>query len=174
MRRMSFALTTAQVLARTKTVTRRLAHTWATLKPGDLLLAVDKAMGLKKGESSKVLAVVCVTRVQVEQLADLDAEDVAREGFPGQDVDAFVTMFAQAHGIPWDSAYQTHVRRIAFEYLTGSAEIAAMGEVNLRQASARKARERKAAKGERQEQTGLCPHGLNQFTCSGCTVEDDS
>lgn len=39
--------------------------------------------------------------------------------------------------------------RKPIEELTGSAKIAAMGEANLRQASARKARERKAAKGAR-------------------------
>lgn len=146
MRRMSFALTTEQVLARTKTVTRRLAHTWAALKPGDLLLAVDKSMGLKKGEKSRVLAVVRVTDVRVEPLADITAEDVAREGFPRWTPDEFTAFLLTENGIkgPPD---KVQVRRIAFEYVTGSAEVAALGEANQRRAGARKARERKAAKG---------------------------
>jgi hypothetical protein len=47
-RNISFALTTAQVRARTKTVTRRVG--WTFLKPGDLLQPVVKCRGLKKGE----------------------------------------------------------------------------------------------------------------------------
>ena len=47
MRNMSFALTEAQLLDGTKTVTRRLG--WTMLKPGDHFRAVRKAMGLRKG-----------------------------------------------------------------------------------------------------------------------------
>ena len=43
-------LTKEQILARTKTVTRRLG--WWFLKPGDVVWACEKCMGLKKGEKS--------------------------------------------------------------------------------------------------------------------------
>lgn len=46
-RNMSFTLTIEQMRARTKTVTRRKG--WAFLKPGDLVWAVVKGMGLKPG-----------------------------------------------------------------------------------------------------------------------------
>jgi hypothetical protein len=46
-RRMSFFLTTAQVLAHTKTVTRRDAGKWTTLKAGDKIVAIEKGQGLK-------------------------------------------------------------------------------------------------------------------------------
>jgi hypothetical protein len=49
MRNISFSITRFQFCDRTKTVTRRLG--WAKLKPGDVLMGVEKAMGLKKGES---------------------------------------------------------------------------------------------------------------------------
>lgn len=49
MRNMSFALTTDQILAGTKTVTRRLG--WLRLQPGDHLRPVRKCMGLRPGEN---------------------------------------------------------------------------------------------------------------------------
>jgi hypothetical protein len=49
-RRMSFFLTTAQVLAHTKTVTRRDAGKWTTLKAGDKIVAIEKGQGLKVGQ----------------------------------------------------------------------------------------------------------------------------
>ena len=47
-RNMSFALTTKQIEDETKDVTRR--NGWWFLKPGDQIWAVEKCMGLKKGE----------------------------------------------------------------------------------------------------------------------------
>ncbi len=51
MRNMSFMLTTQQMQDRTKDVTRRVG--WWFLKPGDVIMAVEKGMGLKKGEKIK-------------------------------------------------------------------------------------------------------------------------
>jgi len=45
MRNMSFAMTTNQILAQTKTVTRRFG--WWNLKTGDVVQPVKKTMGLK-------------------------------------------------------------------------------------------------------------------------------
>jgi hypothetical protein len=50
-RNMSFMLTTEQVRNQTKDVTRRLK--WLFLKSGDILNAVVKGIGLKKGETVK-------------------------------------------------------------------------------------------------------------------------
>lgn len=53
-------LTTDQVRNRTKTVTRRLG--WKFLQPGDIVNAVKKGMGLKKGEKVEVLGQIKVVR----------------------------------------------------------------------------------------------------------------
>ena len=66
MRRISFALTTPQFKARTKTVTRRLG--WRDLQPGDELMAVEKCMGIKKGEKQKELGVIRVVSIRLERL----------------------------------------------------------------------------------------------------------
>ncbi len=47
MKNISFALTTKQFLDGSKTVTRRLG--WANLKPGEILMACEKCMGLGPG-----------------------------------------------------------------------------------------------------------------------------
>jgi hypothetical protein len=64
MRLMSFSLTTPQILARTKTVTRRMG--WTFLRPGDLVQAIEKGQGLKKGEHVKRLAVLRIVDVRRE------------------------------------------------------------------------------------------------------------
>lgn len=113
MRLMSFALTTPQVLARTKTVTRRLG--WTVLKPGDYIQAVEKGMGLRKGERVRRLAVLRVEDVTRERLREgLSQSDVMREGFPGMTPAAFVEMFCRTHrGCTPD----TIITRIAFSYV---------------------------------------------------------
>lgn len=50
-RNMSFSITTDQVRNREKNVTRR--NGWWFLKSGDIVNAVEKTMGLKKGEKIK-------------------------------------------------------------------------------------------------------------------------
>jgi hypothetical protein len=85
MRNISFMLTTQQVRDRTKTVTRRLG--WASLKPGDLLRGVEKAMGLKKGEKVRPIATIRVVSVRSEPLsvmlseADYGIAECIKEGF---------------------------------------------------------------------------------------------
>ena len=86
-RRMSFFLTTAQVLARTKTVTRRDILAWAGLKAGDNLIAIEK------GQGHKVLALLEVVDVRVEPLDAITAEDCAREGFPAMTPVEFCEFF---------------------------------------------------------------------------------
>lgn len=95
-RRMSFFMTTRQVLAREKTVTRRALHTWAKLAAGDRLIAIEKGQGLKAGEGHHVLALLEVVDVRVELLGDITAEDCAREGFPEYSPAEFVAFYRRA------------------------------------------------------------------------------
>ena len=144
MRRMSFALTTNAIVERRKTVTRRPARTWKTLKVGDRIVAVDKCMGLKPGQRARVLGVLRVLSVRVEPLLLITPEDCALEGFPDKTPAQFIEMLADNYGLSATVAAEMDVRRIEFEYLEGSALIAAMGEINMRAQAARKARERRA------------------------------
>lgn len=143
MKRMAFSLTIEAIEKQTKTVTRRPAETWRTLKAGDRLVAVDKVMGLKKGQSPRILGVLRVTDVRVEPLLIITPEDCTREGFPGMLPSEFIFMFADHYGEVDISHLE--VRRIEFEYLTGDALIAAMGEIDARAKATRKARERREA-----------------------------
>lgn len=118
MRNMSFALTTPQILARTKTVTRRTG--WTFLKPGDRIRAVKKAMGLKKGEKIEQLAVLEVVDVRRQPLnALLDKSgwaiaEITREGFEDMLPQEFVGFFCQSHA----RCQPDHlVTRIEFRYV---------------------------------------------------------
>lgn len=69
MKRMSFALTTFQLMHEIKIVTRRKG--WSNLKPGEMVMGVKKCMGLKKGEKQQILRpLVCVSN-QPEQVEDV-------------------------------------------------------------------------------------------------------
>jgi hypothetical protein len=132
MRNISFQLTTEQVRSRTKTVTRRLG--WRTVRPGDLLQAIVKGQGLKKGEHPEKLCVIRVVNVNREPLNHLtissetgplkvaiygayfydDAtRECAKEGFPKMSPESFVEFFCKANGCPT----QVIVTRIEFEYV---------------------------------------------------------
>lgn len=118
---MSFALTTSQVKARIKTVTRRLG--WLNLRPGDRVQAVKKCMGLKKGESIEPLAIIRITDVRREQLRCMTddliygASECENEGFGDHPSlsfpHEFVRFFCSTHK---DCTPETVVTRIAFEY----------------------------------------------------------
>lgn len=111
MRNMSFMLTTEQFKDRSKTVTRRLG--WSFLKPGDRVMGVKKAMGLKKGEAMERLGPIEIVSVSREELQVITDADAAREGFPKMTGREFVEMFCEH--------MQTHpsvlVNRIEFRYL---------------------------------------------------------
>ena len=93
MRNISFSLTEAQFQEGSKTVTRRLG--WAFLKPGDRLMGVRKAMGLKHGEKIHRLGEIEVVSRRRESLSQIDHLDCAREGFPDFDPVDFVGMFCK-------------------------------------------------------------------------------
>jgi hypothetical protein len=127
MRNMSFALTTEQIRAGTKDVTRRAG--WRFLKPGDLVRPVLKAMGLRPGETIQPLrGPIRILSVRFEPLRamldDLDYgyNEVRREGFARHpecgDPSAWVRMFCASHkGCTSD----TEITRIEFEYTDGPA-----------------------------------------------------
>ena|SRR3990167_2357984 len=116
---MSFALTTEQVKAGTKTVTRRMG--WRTLQPGTLIQPVRKGMGLKPGEKiERLRGPIRVTGVTLEPLRRMmddpkyGIEECIREGFGEVPIYEFVQMFCGTHkGCTPDSI----VTRIEFEYL---------------------------------------------------------
>ena len=116
MRRMSFSATVPQMRARTKTVTRRDPSTWTTLQPGDRLLAVEKAMGLKAGERQVPIGVIEIESVDVVELEpaywlDLDIE-ARREGFASWA--EFMATWRRLHP---RSHPTVMVRRIAFRHI---------------------------------------------------------
>lgn len=113
---MSFKLTTAQVLDRSKTVTRRTG--WADLKPGTRLWAVKQAMGLQKGQTVERLAVIEVMDVRREPLGaiiDQGQAEVDREGFPNLNPQGFVDMLVAHYGGAVTG--ETIVTRIRFDYV---------------------------------------------------------
>lgn len=104
MRQMSFSLTTPQMLARTKTVTRRLG--WRDLRPGTLLQAVEKSQGLKKGEKVRKLGVIRVVSVREEKLLRIcdqtstnarlyGQKECIAEGFPHLSAEEFLRRFCK-------------------------------------------------------------------------------
>lgn len=115
-RNMSFSLTTEQVVDRRKWVTRRVG--WWSLLVDTELWAVEKAMGLRKGQQVRKLALIRVVDVRVERLDELvrpgpyGATEMILEGFPGMDPQDFLNL----------SSFENHdpsviVNRIQFEYL---------------------------------------------------------
>lgn len=91
MRLISFFLTTRQFQDGTKDVTRRLG--WGNLVPGQRLMAVRKAQGLRKGEEVERLGEIEVVSVGQELLQDITADDCRREGFPHLTPKEFIDMF---------------------------------------------------------------------------------
>ena len=111
MRNISFSMTVPQIKARTKTVTRRQG--WANVKAGDVLMAVEKAQGLKKGEKVQRLGPIRVIDVREERIQDMTDADCVLEGFPELTRIGFILMYCQAN-----KCYAHHYcRRIEFEYV---------------------------------------------------------
>ena len=111
-RNMSFAMTTDQVRAKTKTVTRRFG--WWFLKPGDVVQPVEKAMGLQKGETvRKIGGLIRIISTRREPLYAIDKADCIKEGFPDFDPGNFTDMLQDQYGCDMDA----EVNRIEFEYI---------------------------------------------------------
>lgn len=115
MKRMSFALTEAQLLDGSKTVTRRLG--WRHVQVGEHLLAVRKVMGLAFGEKHSVLCEIVVRDVRRERLSSITPEDVVLEGFPNMTTAEFIAMFRKHMTCPTSDAVVTRI-----EFAKASAE----------------------------------------------------
>ena len=109
---MSFAMTTEQVKARTKTVTRRFG--WWFLKPGDRVQAVVKSMGLKKGQKIQQLAVIDIVSTRPERLNEITKKDCTKEGFPEFWPFDFIQMMCKHDSSTYPSKI---VNRIEFKYI---------------------------------------------------------
>lgn len=111
-RLMSVSFTEPQVIARTKTVTRRMG--WLMLKPGDTLTLCRKVMG-RKGAPLVRVAEVEVVDVRRERLDAITFEEVELEGFPQWGPYSFIDFFCRSHkGCTPDS----EVTRIEWRYLS--------------------------------------------------------
>lgn len=110
-RLMSVALTTEQVRARRKTVTRRVG--WQVLKPGDLLTLCPKVRGRRAGEPLERIVTVEVVSIRREQLDHITPEDVVAEGFPDMTPTEFVEFFTATHrGV----TASTEITRVEWQY----------------------------------------------------------
>lgn len=111
MRRMSFSATIPQMLAGEKTVTRRDPFTWQKLRPGDNVLAVEKAMGLPKGAKQTPIGVIKIVSNEIVPFVNILLPYEAHlEGF--ESVEAFLDAWQSLHGKQtWAG---TKVRRIEF------------------------------------------------------------
>lgn len=107
----AFSMTIRQMYEGTKTVTRRLG--WSYLKPGDIICAVEKNRGLKKGNHVKKIGLIEIQSVTRERLDKITQKDCVREGFPDITPDQFVEMFMRASGCPSSQI----VNRISFKPL---------------------------------------------------------
>lgn len=108
-RAMSFFLTEPQLRAGQKDVTRRLG--WESVREGDVIAAVRKAMGLKAGERHQRITMIRVKSVRRERLDTITADDVRREGFADMTASEFVAFFCKAN----KCEPRTLVTRIEFE-----------------------------------------------------------
>lgn len=111
-RQMSFSKTTKQIYDKTKTETMRMG--WDKLVSGDIVIAVEKAQGLKKGEK-----VVKITPIRIKYkietiVMDVSPENCIKEGFPELTTLQFIEMFCKLNKCrPFDP-----VNRFGFEYLS--------------------------------------------------------
>ncbi|WP_415677812.1 hypothetical protein [Tsukamurella hominis] len=92
---MSVALTTEQVRAQQKTVTRRAG--WQVLRPGDLVTLCPKVRGRRAGEALERIVTVEIVSTRRERLDAITADDVVAEGFPGMTPPEFVAFFIASH-----------------------------------------------------------------------------
>ena len=115
---MIFSDTASHVRERMTTVTRRVG--WRFLKPNDLVQAVEKTRGVKKGAPISALAILRIRDVRVEPLSRLvtDAryaeDELPREGFPCWSRDDFIVKFLRMHRL---NTVDIDVTRIEFEYV---------------------------------------------------------
>lgn len=111
MRNMSFMLTTQAMYEHRKSVTRRVG--WWGLRAGDTIMAVEKGMGLNKGETVKKIYPIRVVNVRNEKLDWITDDECILEGFPEMNRAEFIEMFCKHN----KCGPSTIIRRIEFEEL---------------------------------------------------------
>lgn len=121
---MSFFLTQDQFRARSKTVTRRFA--WHKLQVGQIVQAVEKSQGLKKGEKVKVLGKIRIVSIEQERADAIlhrpdSLSELSREGFPDWTPQEFVKYLCEANR----KTARDIVNRIEFEYVDDATQPAA-------------------------------------------------
>lgn len=98
---MSFSMTTRQIRDQSKSVTRR--NGWARAKAGQIVTAIERGQGLKKGEKVVKLCPLLFTSVRRERLDRMITEpeygraEVILEGFPELTPEEFVAMYCRAN-----------------------------------------------------------------------------
>jgi hypothetical protein len=125
MRNMSFMLTKPQMRDRSKVVTRR--DGWDHVKVGEVVMAVEKCQGLKKGEKIVKIHPIRITDKRREPLTAITPEECALEGFPDMTPDEFIAMYCKANNQKPD----VRVNRIAFEHLDNEPSATQMKLVEL-------------------------------------------
>ena len=60
-------------------------------------MAIEKGLGLKKGQKIKRLGVIETLAVHREQLSYISSSDVIKEGFPEMTTGEFIRFFCQAN-----------------------------------------------------------------------------
>jgi hypothetical protein len=120
-------MTTPQFLDGSKDVTRRMG--WENLRAGDVLRAVEKCMGLKKGEKMKPLDMIRVVSARREILDEMTRNpdyglvECKREGFPEMVPSEFIEFFCKGH----TGAFPKRtITRIEFERLL--VDVSAAGD----------------------------------------------
>lgn len=121
-RNISFSMTTPQFLDGSKDVTRRMG--WMNLRDGDVLCAVKKSMGLRKGEKMQRLGLIRVVSMRREPLGIITQDDVVREGFPDWTPEQFIEFFCIGHKCRPSSI----VTRIEFEHIASGNDAKANNE----------------------------------------------
>lgn len=110
-RNMSFSITTEQMYSRTKSVTRRTG--WTDLKPATEITAVEKAMGLRKGDKIRKICRIWILSNTREKLNDITKDEVVKEGFPDMTPDEFVKMYCKHN----KCSPEQIVNRIEFQFI---------------------------------------------------------
>ncbi|WP_182878564.1 hypothetical protein [Mycobacteroides abscessus] len=119
---LSAALTTDQVIDRSKDVTRRL--NWLHISVGTPLTVCTKVQGRKAGEPLIRLAEVVVVSLRREALGAITSEDCVREGFPHYEPAQFVEFFCRHMR---GCTPQTLITRIEWLYVPGQARSVRFG-----------------------------------------------
>ncbi len=113
---MSFMLTTQAMYQRRKTVTRR--DGWWNLKAGEIVMAVEKCQGLKKGEKVVKMYPIRILSTRPEPLNAITDAECVLEGFPEMQAGDFVDMFTKHNKCEPEKV----VNRIEFEEVTEPLE----------------------------------------------------